>query len=93
MTRDTLSLTGLRRPRLLIRAARHALADYDRGRVLRRLLPGVTGAGARVVARLCAAEVELEESRKSGACYDASRHIEVLTALMAEAALLPRRTA
>jgi hypothetical protein len=83
-------LTALRRPSLLIRAARHGMQDYNRNRDLKRLfrtesLPGPS----RSVPRLMDLEAELEATRKAGdAGYSIIRHVEVLIALMAEARLL-----
>jgi hypothetical protein len=84
------SLNALRRPRLLIRAARHGLTEYNRNRDLRRVMRAEPAAGpARVVARLMALEAEQEAIRQAGdAAYSVARHVEVLIALMAEAALL-----
>lgn len=85
-------LTGLRRPRLLIRAARHGLEEYRRDRDLRRLIGG-SGVPAPIDAlpRLISEEARLEDIRGTGdATYSLVRHIEVLIALMAEARLLPR---
>jgi len=85
-------LRRLRRPKLLIRAARFGLADYDRERDLRRLMhaPAAPAPG-RAVTRLIEAEARLEDIRKSGgAAYSPARHVEILIALMAEARLLPR---
>ncbi len=82
---------SLRRPRLLIRAARAGMADYRRDRDLKRLMrttsvPAPSGA----VARLLEEERGLELTRKAGAAsYSVMRHVEVLIALMAEAQLLP----
>ncbi len=83
-------LADLRRPQLLIRAARLGLADYRRDRDLRRLLDAQP-TPIRAVTRLLGEEEVLEATRKSGdAGYSVSRHIEVLIALMAEVSLLPR---
>jgi hypothetical protein len=85
-------LASLRRPRLLIRAARFGLADYNRDRDLMRLmrLPA-TPSPARAVDGLIAEEARLEAIRLAGeASYSVARHVEVLIALMAEARLLPR---
>lgn len=84
-------IAGLRRPRLLIRAARFGLAEYRRTPALRRLL---AAAGARtapqIVAVLMAREADLDDRRRAGdAGYSVARHVEVLIALMAEARLLP----
>lgn len=85
-------LAQLRRPRLLIRAARLGLAEYNRDRDLRRLMrtPAAPGPQAAVEG-LIGEEARLEEGRKAGdAGYSVARHVEVLIALMAEAQLLPR---
>ncbi len=85
-------LSRLRRPKLLIRAARFGLADYDRERHLRRLMRApVAPAPLAAVPRLLEEEARLEDIRKAGgAAYSPARHVEVLIALMAEARLLPR---
>ncbi|MEI6096947.1 MAG: DUF6477 family protein [Alphaproteobacteria bacterium] len=83
-------LAELRRPQLLIRAARHGLADYRRDRDLRRLLDSQPSPD-RAVRRLLSEEEDLEAIRLSGAAnYSVTRHIEVLIALMSEVRLLPR---
>lgn len=83
-------LSQLRRPRLLVRAARHGLQDYRRDRDLTRLIH--TNACPRPEAALEAlleTEGMLEETRRAGdATYSIARHIEVLIAMMAEARLL-----
>ena len=84
---------NLRRPRLLIRAARFGLQDYRRDRDLRRLL-SFSGSPERTVPDLLAEEDRLEASRIAGdLTYPVGRHIEVLVALMAEVRLLPRNLA
>lgn len=86
-------LSNLRRPRLLIRAARFGLEDYRRDRDLRRLLAAPTSP-ERAVPQLLAEEERLEQIRQTGdISYPVARHIEVLVALMAEVQLLPRRLA
>lgn len=84
-------LSELRRPRLLIRAARLGQSDYRRERDLRRLIETpVSPEGA--LPRLLSVEERLEETRKKGdAAYSVARHIEVLIALLAEARLIPRK--
>lgn len=86
---DTLSsLLALRRPMLLVRAVRFALADYPRRRLLRRLVPGEERVD-RIVPRLFEIEAALEEQRQSGdSAYSAARHIEALVALVGEIARL-----
>lgn len=79
----------LRRPRLLIRAARHGLQDYRRERDLRRLLPQGAQSGVDALPRLIAAEAEAEATRCRGdAAYNIARHIDLLIAMLAEARLV-----
>lgn len=86
-------LANLRRPRLLIRAARFGLQDYRRDRDLRRLLAG-TAPLDTAVPLLLAEEERLEQIRKTDDLnYPVARHIEVLIALLAEVQLLPRKMA
>lgn len=93
MTDPLTVLNTLRRPSLLIRAARIGLTDYRRERDLR----GLTHSGSipspdRALGLLLSEELRLEETRRTGnAAYSVSRHVEVLIAMMAEARLLPRR--
>lgn len=90
MTQFLDRLRTLRRPRLLIRAARHGAVEYSRTRDLRRILHADPLPGpARSVPRLMDLEAELELQRTSGiAGYSPARHIDVLIALMGEARLL-----
>lgn len=86
-------LSTLRRPRLLVRAARIGLSDYNRKRDLARL----TGQSPRnktsiIIENLIAQEEHLEDSRRTGdASYRPAQHVEMLVALMAECRLLPRQ--
>lgn len=83
-------LQNMRRPQLLIRAARHGCLEYNRNRDLRRLLrsdplPGPT----RAVSRLIDLETGMEVTRKQGDnAYSVGRHVDILIALMGEARLL-----
>lgn len=83
-------LAQLRRPRLLVRAARIAAQDYRREFRLQRLLGyGVTPRSGAAVVRLIALESEMNDKRTSGdASYSIAGHVEVLTALMGESQLL-----
>ena len=91
MTDPLTLLAALRRPCLLIRAAKFGLNDYRRDRDLRRLTQSATlPSPGRAVGLLMSEENRLEETRRSGdATYSVARHIEVLVALMAEARLMP----
>ncbi|NDR58278.1 DUF6477 family protein [Aliiruegeria sabulilitoris] len=93
MTDFTQALASLRRPGLLIRAARYGQQGYDRKRDLKRIAGGEEiPAPDRAVKRLMDLEAELEYSRRSrDAAYSASRHVETLIALMAEARALFNR--
>ena len=83
-------LANLRRPRLLMRAARFGLGDYRRERDLRRLV-NISASPEVTVPRLLSVEEALEATRVAGdASYSAARHIDVLLALLAEAQLLRR---
>ncbi len=78
----------MRRPRLLVRAARAGLAGWNRRRDLRRLLKcdetPLTGAA---LIRLRAEEELLDGIRREGrADYDVHRHIMLLIAILAETA-------
>ena len=90
---DLLTLVrDLRRPRLLIRAARFGLAEYNREAALKRLmkLPAVPSP-RRALSALLTTEAELEDARQSGdARYSVARHVEVLIALLGEARLAGR---
>lgn len=92
MTDAMTRLARLRRPRLLIRAARFGLADYNRDRDLARLTRCPTPPAPRAAfERLIAEETRLDADRQSGhAGYSPSRHVEILIALIAEARLAPR---
>lgn len=92
MTDAASVLATLRRPRLLIRAARLGIADYNRERDLKRLMHCMrTPSPSAALEALVEQESHLEESRKAGAAaYSATRHVDILIALMAEARLLPR---
>jgi hypothetical protein len=89
MTDMTPMLAHVRRPRLLVRAARHGLAEYNRKRDLKRIfnLPQAP-APLRALDMLISEEARLDEQRRSeDAAYSIARHVEVLIALMAEAQL------
>ena len=88
-------LSTLNRPRILVRAARIGVAGYNRGRSLRRLLPGETVPSPGLAFdRLMEHEAVLDSIRREGgAAYSAARHVELLSALIDEARLAERRTA
>ena len=83
-------LAALRRPKILIRAARAGVADYRRERDLKRLLRQRGAAPAQALTTLLDEEGRLEANRTAGeATYNLQRHVAVLTAILAEARLLP----
>ena len=90
MTDCRTMLETLRRPRLLMRAARFGLAEYRRERDLRRYVATVASP-EDTVHSLMSVEARLEATRIAGdAAYSVARHIEVLIALLAEAQFLRR---
>lgn len=87
-------LRQLRRPRLLIRAARAGLADYRRDLHLRRMLGlAAPRRSGPALIRLMEIECELNDARLSRcASYDVAHHVEVLIAMMGEAQLMRSAT-
>ena len=84
----------LRRPRLLARAAREGARMYRRERDLPGALPGATGPrrGTDIVSRLLGIEAQIEADRRAGAAgYSPARHVQVLSALVAESLALAAR--
>ncbi len=88
-------VAALRRPRLLVRAARIGARDYDRDRDLTRLIGRATAPSPEAAVRwLIDTERHLEEQRRAGAAaYSVLRHVEILISLMSETRLLPGRAA
>ncbi|MFD0858000.1 DUF6477 family protein [Roseovarius aquimarinus] len=84
------ALDSLRRPRLLIRAARIGAAEYRREAHLRRHFGyGTLPRSAAALARLVEMEEALNDQRKVGTSgYSATRHVEILIAMMGEARIL-----
>lgn len=90
MFQDETEDETLRRPSILLRAARHGMALYDRNRDLRRLtrMPRPPGPAA-AVAVLRLQEAEAESRRQAGdAGYSLTRHVDLLIALLCELRLL-----
>ena len=77
----------LKRPGLLVRAARFGLDGYRRDRDLARLLPDLSpqGPGAALMALMEEERVENTARKAHDAYYALVRHIDLLTAIMAEA--------
>lgn len=83
-------LRTLKRPSLLIRAARIGVPDYSRQRDLRRLTRvAVPKSPHRALPALISMEEKIEERRVTGdANYSLARHVDVLIAMMGEARAL-----
>ncbi len=82
-------ITTLRRPRLLARAAKIGVQDYNRDRHLQRLLGygSTPGTGAALI-RLLELEREINAQRiEEDAAYSLVRHLDLLIALNGEAQL------
>lgn len=86
-------LSTLRRPRLLIRAARIGARQYSRNRHLPRLLGyGSLPKTPPAVLQLIEQEQQLDQRRRgSDPGYSLTRHVDVLIALMGEAQLLSQK--
>lgn len=86
-------LAELRRPPILLRAARHGALAYRRDRHLQRVLGyGRVPRSAEALTRLVDLEAEHEDLRTTGyGGYSSARHLDVLIALVAEADLLRAR--
>ncbi|WP_439122239.1 DUF6477 family protein [Marivita sp.] len=87
-------ISHLRRPRLLIRAARIGAQAYRRDARLPRLLGyGVTLRIGPALVKLMTLEADMNEKRESGdAGYNIAAHVELLTAIMGESQLLRAQT-
>ncbi|MBR9836769.1 DUF6477 family protein [Salipiger thiooxidans] len=93
---DILSLlSSLRRPRLLIRAARIGADDYRREHHLSRILGIETPmrSGPALMQLLEIEDAMNGRRRAADGAYSVARHVEVLAALMGEARLLAASSA
>ena len=90
MARTQTALAALRRPRLLIGAARFGVAQYDREAVLRRIFgASIPAPGERCLRRLLDHEAEIDAARKNAlGSYTIADHVDALAAIMAESRLL-----
>lgn len=84
------SLT-MSRPRILVKTAKIGARYYRRDRDLPGAVPGLLGQSAdRIVPRLMEVEAICEEARRTrSASYRPGKHVQVLAALLAEAAPMP----
>lgn len=89
MTDIQTQMSSLRRPRLLVRAAKLGLSDYMRERDLKRMFaPAAPPGPGQAMRPLLDWEAEMDAVRlEGGAAYSAARHVAVLTALIAESRL------
>ncbi len=80
----------LKRPSLLVRAARFGLDDYRRDRVLRRILKtdDLPSTGAALLQLMDLEEVANDRRKQKSAEYSPAAHITLLTAIMGEARIL-----
>jgi len=87
------TLTTLKRPKLLVQAARIGGVGYHRDRDLRRLIPGMPrNTDAEILESLTIQERCLHDARAAGATeYSLIRHVAVLSALIAELELTAPR--
>ncbi|QHQ34940.1 DUF6477 family protein [Algicella marina] len=84
------SLNELRRPRLLVRAARLGASLYRRDRDLAAALGGEPS-HRQTLSSLLSLEESIESIRRRGnGAYSPEKHIRVLTALIAEAQIFNR---
>lgn len=83
-------VSDLKRPTLLVRTARHGMADYNRVVHLRRLLKTDALPGpAQTIVHLIELEAVVNGQRLAKrAEYSVAHHIEILIALMCEARIL-----
>lgn len=83
-------INDLRRPKMLVRAARHGMDSYRRGVHLKRYI-SITPLPSPSVAIMQLLDIEKEintERLSSAGTYAPARHIDVLVAIMAEAQLM-----
>lgn len=90
MCQISAELAALRRPGLLVDAANHGTARYNRRRDLRRMLRAAIPASPRAALEaLLPIESALENRRRtSDKNYSFARHVDILVALLAEARAL-----
>jgi hypothetical protein len=83
-------LDQLRRPRILIRAARIGADDYRRDIVLPRLLGhGELPGSMLALAKLLLSEAALDDCRRAGDTgYSVIRHLDLMIAMIGEARII-----
>jgi hypothetical protein len=87
-----LPLRHMHRPRLLVQAATFALKDYRREPALRRLFGAQPIPGScQAFLKLLSLEADCDTDRRSrSATYSAARHVDIMIALLGEAAEIGR---
>ncbi|WP_298431697.1 DUF6477 family protein [uncultured Jannaschia sp.] len=92
MCKITNDLNNLRRPELLVQAAAHGTNRYRRRRDLRRMLRAAIPVDARAaLEKLLPLEAALEGRRRTrDKNYSVARHVDILSALLAEARVFRR---
>lgn len=88
-------LNALKRPRLLINAARLGMSDYNRDTHLVRYLgEEISSDYVTVLRQLMALEHDLDQERRDrAASYSVARHVEIMIAMMTEARELRQSSA
>jgi len=82
-------IATLKRPKLLMQAARVGAADYKRKNLKRIFGTGDLPGHGQALVWLMDIEAQMNEQRQSGAAwYSPSRHIEVMVALLGEMRLM-----
>lgn len=95
MQNPIVSLRQMRRPTLLIKAARHGISTYRREKDLRRLTQCDTPpkSAEHALQLLLSKEEVIEDIRRAGdAGYSVRQHVAIMIALMAEARHMLRAT-
>jgi hypothetical protein len=83
-------VAALKRPALLVQAARFGVDHYTRSRHLRRILRSLTipRPGEAIMRLIEAESIENDKRLTAAADYSIAAHVELLVALMGEARLL-----
>ncbi|MCP5085489.1 MAG: hypothetical protein GY952_01600 [Rhodobacteraceae bacterium] len=88
MTHYPKILSKLRRPKILLRAARYGVPVYNRETDLQRITRlNSTASDTALIDTLVQQESSFEQARKTrDTAYNVGKHIRILTALLAEVA-------
>lgn len=94
MTKAIATLSNIKRPKLIIRAARSGTSQYQRSRFIKQY-PSLSPkhSSETFLNRLLIEENEINQSRHNDdPAYNVRKHIAVLTAILAEANSIPQQT-